>query len=42
MYTECIVDNDKMTLEYKVVKGAINKSFGIQVAKMVKFPERVV
>jgi hypothetical protein len=29
MYTECVVDNDKMTLEYKVVKGTINKSFGI-------------
>ena len=42
MFTSCKVSNDELILEYKVVNGKVEKSFGIEVAKMIKFPEKVI
>lgn len=42
MYTSCSIDGDQLKLEYKVVSGKIEKSYGIEVAKMLKFPEKVI
>jgi DNA mismatch repair protein MSH2 len=35
-------DNDNFTLLYQVKPGVMEKSFGIQVAKMANFPDQVV
>lgn len=37
-----VTDNDCFTLLYQVAPGVVEKSFGIQVAKLADFPEQVV
>lgn len=37
-----IENNDDLTLVYKVVPGVSSKSFGINVAELVKFPEKII
>lgn len=37
-----MVDNDKLTLLFKVKPGAMTKSFGIQVAEIAQLPATVV
>lgn len=39
---DAIADSENFTLLYKVKPGAMEKSFGIQVAKLANFPEKVV
>lgn len=41
-HMNAIVDNDNFTLLYQVKPGMMEKSFGIQVAKLAKFPPEVV
>lgn len=38
MYTSCKIVDDKIQFEYRVLEGKIEKSYGIQVAKMLEFP----
>lgn len=42
MFTSCRVDQGQLILEYKVQEGEMQKSYGIEVMKMLKFPEDVV
>ncbi|XP_058062872.1 DNA mismatch repair protein spellchecker 1 [Anopheles bellator] len=40
-HMEAIVDGERLTLLYQVKPGVMEKSFGIQVAKLAKFPTTV-
>lgn len=42
MYTCCKVENGELKLEYKVEEGKMQKSYGIEVMKILKFPEPVI
>ncbi len=42
MYTTCRVENGMLMLEYKVQQGKMQKSYGIEVMKILKFPVQVV
>jgi DNA mismatch repair protein MSH2 len=42
LYVSALVEKDKLTMLYKVKEGVIDRSYGIHVAKMLKFPEEVV
>jgi DNA mismatch repair ATPase MutS len=42
MYTTCRIENGELELEYKVEEGKMQKSYGIEVMKMLRFPEEVV
>ncbi|XP_052894948.1 DNA mismatch repair protein spellchecker 1 isoform X2 [Anopheles moucheti] len=41
-HMEAIVDGERMTLLYQVMPGVMEKSFGIQVAKLANFPPSVI
>ncbi|XP_055634998.1 DNA mismatch repair protein spellchecker 1 [Toxorhynchites rutilus septentrionalis] len=41
-YMDATVDDDNFTLLYQIKKGVMEKSFGIQVAKLANFPAEVV
>lgn len=41
-HMEAIVDGERMTLLYQVKPGVMEKSFGIQVAKLANFPPGVI
>jgi DNA mismatch repair ATPase MutS len=42
MYTCCKVENGELKLEYKVEEGKMQKSYGIEVMKILKFPDPVI
>ena len=42
MFTTCRVENGFLMLEYKVEEGKMQKSYGIEVMKILKFPDEVV
>lgn len=42
MYTSCRFEGDQLHLEYKVVEGKMEKSYGLEVAKMLKFPPAII
>jgi DNA mismatch repair ATPase MutS len=42
MFTTCKIEAGKLMLEYKVEDGKMEKSYGIEVMKMLAFPEHVV
>jgi DNA mismatch repair ATPase MutS len=42
MFTTCRVENGALMLEYKVEEGKMQKSYGIEVMKILNFPEEVV
>lgn len=37
-----LAEGDKLTMLYKVKEGVIDRSYGIHVAEMLKFPEEVL
>jgi len=41
MFTTCRVEEDRLMLEYKVEEGKMEKSYGIEVMKMLNFPSHV-
>jgi DNA mismatch repair ATPase MutS len=42
MFTTCRVENGELKLEYKVEEGKMQKSYGIEVMKILKFDQEVV
>ncbi|KAF6017211.1 MSH2 [Bugula neritina] len=42
MHVSALAEMNQMTLLYKVLPGVCDQSFGLHVAKMVNFPERVL
>ena len=42
MFTTCRVENGFLMLEHKVEEGKMQKSYGIEVMKILKFPDDVV
>jgi len=42
LYVSAIAEGDKLTFLYKVKKGVIDRSYGIHVAEMLKFPDEVL
>ena len=41
-HVKALVNDDKITLLYKLESGVCDKSFGIDVAKLANFPEGVI
>jgi len=42
LFVSALAEGDKLTMLYKVKKGVIDRSYGIHVAEMLKFPEEVL
>ena len=42
LYVSALAEGDKLTMLYKVLEGVIDRSYGIHVAEMLKFPEEVL
>ena len=42
MYTSCRFENNKLKLEYKVLEGRMKESYGIEIAKMLNFPKKII
>jgi len=42
LYVSALVEEDKLTMLYKVKEGVIDRSYGIHVAEMLKFPPEIV
>lgn len=42
LYVSALAENEKLTMLYKVKEGVIDRSYGIHVAQMLKFPEEVL
>ena len=42
LYVSALAEGDKLTMLYKVKEGVIDRSYGIHVAEMLKFPEEVL
>lgn len=42
MHTSCKITQDKLQMEYKVLPGKMENSFGIEVTKMLNFPEKII
>lgn len=41
-YVKAIAQGDQLTMLYKVMDGVIDRSYGIHVAQMLKFPDEVL
>ncbi|CAD8043757.1 unnamed protein product [Paramecium primaurelia] len=41
-YVSCVTEDDKITMQYKVRYGAVDRSYGLLVAEMLKFPKEVI
>jgi len=42
LFVSALAEGDNLTMLYKVKKGVIDRSYGIHVAEMLKFPEEVL
>jgi len=42
LYVSALAEGDQLTMLYKVQEGVIDRSYGIHVAEMLKFPESVI
>ncbi len=43
MYTACKVNHgNNLEFQYRVFKGKVEKSYGIQVARMLNFPDKII
>jgi len=42
LYVSALAEKDKLTMLYKIKSGVIDRSYGIHVAEMLKFPEDVL
>lgn len=42
LYVSALAEGEKLTMLYKVKEGVIDRSYGIHVAEMLKFPEEVL
>ena len=42
LYVSALAEGDKLTMLYKVKEGVIDRSYGIHVAEMLKFPKEVL
>eukprot|EP00356_Strombidium_inclinatum_P007859 CAMPEP_0170510402 /NCGR_PEP_ID=MMETSP0208-20121228/65745_1 /TAXON_ID=197538 /ORGANISM="Strombidium inclinatum, Strain S3" /LENGTH=128 /DNA_ID=CAMNT_0010793857 /DNA_START=1835 /DNA_END=2218 /DNA_ORIENTATION=+ len=42
LFVRADAEGDKLTMLYKVEEGVIDRSYGIHVAQMLKFPEEVL
>lgn len=42
LYVSALAEGDKLTMLYKVKEGVIDRSYGIHVAEMLKFPQEVL
>ena len=42
MYVSALAEEGKLTMLYKVKEGVIDRSYGIHVAEMLKFPTKVL
>jgi len=42
LFVSALADGDTLTMLYKVKEGVIDRSYGIHVAEMLKFPEEVL
>lgn len=41
-YVSCVLLDNKITMQYKVRPGAVDRSYGLLVAEMLKFPKEVI
>ena len=42
LYVSALAEEKNLTMLYKVKEGVIDRSYGIHVAEMLKFPEEVL
>lgn len=42
LYVSALAEGNKLTMLYRVKEGVIDRSYGIHVAEMLKFPEEVL
>ena len=42
LFVSALAEGEKLTMLYKVKEGVIDRSYGIHVAEMLKFPEEVL
>ncbi|KAM3146905.1 hypothetical protein pb186bvf_001059 [Paramecium bursaria] len=41
-HVSCVLEQNKLSMQYKLRPGAIERSYGIQIAQMLKFPKEVI
>ncbi len=42
LYVSALAEKNNLTMLYKIKEGVIDRSYGIHVAEMLKFPEEVL